>query len=137
LLPILENMDRLSNLYVQGREIIVIDYSHLKEAAMIDLAVLAKALIMKTPTPKLIISSFKNTFATPAFLRHMERESVEIKPFIARNALVGLNKPKMMILKGFNLLLDTDFRAFSTECEAIEYLIEEPVIEKLEPIFKR
>jgi len=130
-------MDRLSSLYVQGREIIVIDYSHLKEAAMIDLAVQAKALIMKTPTPKLIISSFKNTFATPAFLRHMERESVEIKPFIARNALVGLNKPKMMILKGFNLLLDTDFRAFSTECEAFEYLIEEPVIEKLEPIFKR
>lgn len=85
---------------------------------------------MKTPTPKLILNSFKNTFSTPAFLRHMERESVEIKPFIARNALVCLNKPKMMILKGFNLLLATNFRAFSTEYEAVQYLIEEPVIEK-------
>ncbi len=84
----------------------------------------------------MILNSFKNIFATPAFLRHMEHESVEIKPFIARNALVGLNKPKMMILKEFSLLLDTDFRAFSTEYEAVQYLIEETVIEKLEPIFK-
>lgn len=123
-------MGRLSSFGIQGKEIIVVDYSHLKDADMIKLAIQAKALIMKKPTPKLIVNSFKNTFATPAFLRHMERESVEIKPFIARNALVSLNKPKMMILKGFNLLLATNFRAFSTEYEAVQYLIEEPVIEK-------
>lgn len=130
-------VERIRILKIQEKEIVVIDYSNLNEAAMIQLAIQAKVEIMKTPAPKLIISSFLNTFATPAFVRHMERESVEIKPFIERNALVGLNKPKMMILKGFNLLLNTDFRAFSTECEAIEYLIEEPVIEKLEPIFKQ
>jgi hypothetical protein len=46
-----------------------------------------------------------------------------VNPWIERNALVGLNKPKMMILKGFNLLLGTDYRAFSSEHEALEYLL--------------
>jgi hypothetical protein len=41
----------------------------------------------------------------------------------------------MMILKGFNLFMGTDFRAFSTEKEAIEYLIGEPIKEEMIPIF--
>ena len=49
---------------------------------------------------------------------------------------MGLNMPKMMILKGFNLIMNTDFRAFATEKEAIEYLIGEPLIEDIAPIFK-
>ena len=65
----------------------------------------------------------------------MEKDYDEVKNYINRNALVGLNTPKMMILKGFNLLLGTDFRTFATEREAIEYLIGAPVVEELKPIF--
>lgn len=128
-------MQRIRTLVIQGKEIIAIDYSNLKEAGMIALAIEAKAFIMKTDVPKLIINSFSHTYITPAYVRHMESESVAIKKFIARNALTGLNTPKMMILKGFNLLLGTDFRPFATEREAIEYLLGEPVVEELKPIF--
>lgn len=128
-------LERISIVEIQGKEIVAIDYSNLKEAGMIALAIEAKAFIMKTDLPKLIINFFHNTYVTPAYVRHMEKESEAIKKFIARNALIGLNTPKMMILKGFNLLLGTDFRAFATEREAIEYLLGEPVVEELKPIF--
>jgi hypothetical protein len=128
-------MERIRKIVIQGKEIIAIDYSGLKEQGMINLAIEAKHVAMETPQPKLIINSFKNTYITPGYVRHMERESNEIKPIIERNALVGLNTPKMMILKGFNLFMGTDFRAFSTEKEAIEYLIGEPIKEEMIPIF--
>ncbi|MBX2946232.1 MAG: hypothetical protein KF725_10385 [Cyclobacteriaceae bacterium] len=128
-------MERIRTLLIQGKEIVAIDYSNLKEADMIALAIDAKKYLMKTEGPKFIINSYSKTFITPAYVRHMEKDYDEVKNYINRNALVGLNTPKMMILKGFNLLLGTDFRTFATEREAIEYLIGAPVVEELKPIF--
>ncbi|MBX2967506.1 MAG: hypothetical protein KF845_15295 [Cyclobacteriaceae bacterium] len=128
-------MERIRKIVIQGKEIIAIDYSGLKESEMISLVIEAKGIIIETPQPKLVITSYRNTFVTPAYMRHVEREVEYVGPLILRNALVGLNMPKMMILKGFNLLLGTGFQAFATEREAIEYLIGEPVGEELKPIF--
>lgn len=130
-------VERIRKIVIQGKEILAIDYSRLKEPGMINLAVEVKQLILHDADHKLIINSFHHVFVTPGYVRHMERESGEIKHLIKRNSLVGLNLPKMMILKGFNLLMNTDFRAFATEKEAIEYLIGEPLIEYVAPIFTR
>ncbi len=129
------NVDRIRKVVIRNKEIVAIDYSGLKEPGMINLATEAKEFITKTSGPKLIINNFKNTYITSGYVRHMEGDAASVKPFIARNALIGLNTPKMMILKGFNLFFGTDFRAFSTEREAIEYLIEEPVDEELNALF--
>ena len=128
-------MERIRKIVIQGKEILVIDYSGLKEPGMINLATAVKQLILQDADEKLIINSFHNVFVTPGYVRHMERESGEIKQLIKRNTLVGLNLPKMMILKGFNLLMNTDFRAFATEKEAIEYLIGESLVSDPGPIF--
>lgn len=128
-------MERIRKIVIQGKEILVIDYSGLKEPGMINLATAVKQLILQDADEKLIINSFHNVFVTPGYVRHMERESGEIKHLIKRNTLVGLNLPKMMILKGFNLLMNTDFKAFGTEKEAIEYLIAESLNEEIIPIF--
>lgn len=129
------SMDRIRNVIIKNKEIVVIDYSGLKEPGMINLATEVKEFITKTSDPKLIINNFKNTYITSGYVRHMERDAASVKPVIARNALIGLNAPKMMILKGFNLFFGTDFRPFSTEREAIEYLIGEPVDEELQALF--
>lgn len=128
-------MERIRKIVIQGKEILVIDYSGLKEPGMINLATAVKQLILQDADEKLIINSFHNVFVTPGYVRHMERESGEIKHLIKRNTLVGLNLPKMMILKGFNLLMNTDFKAFGTEKEAIEYLIGESLVSDPGPIF--
>ncbi|MBX2970002.1 MAG: hypothetical protein KF803_11580 [Cyclobacteriaceae bacterium] len=127
-------MERIRKIVIQGREILAIDYSGLKEPGMINLAIEVKRLLLHDADEKLI-NSFHNVFVTPGYVRYMERESEEIKHLIKRNTLVGLNLPKMMILKGFNLLMNTDFRAFATEKEAIEYLIGEPLSDDVAPIF--
>lgn len=90
---------------------------------MIALATEAEAAILAGGTSKFVLSNFANCFVTPRFVRHMEAATPRINHLIERNALVGLNKPKMMILKGFNLLLGTDYRAYASEREALEYLL--------------
>jgi hypothetical protein len=129
-------MSRIRTISVQGHSILVIDYSNLKEPEMIQLAIEVKAHILSVKMPQLIINNFRNTYISSGYLRHMERETVHVEPFIKRNVLVGLNTPKMMILKGFNLLLGTDYQAFSDERSALEYLIQEPLSETINPIFK-
>ncbi len=116
-------MERIRTELVQGREIFCIDYANLKEAAMLALVEQARQVITTPPKKKLVLTNFSNCFVTPRFVRHLESVTPEVNPWIERNALVGLNKPKMMILKGFNLLLGTDYRAFSSEHEALEYLL--------------
>ena len=48
-------MERIRTLLIQGKEIVAIDYSNLKEADMIALAIDAKKYLMKTEGPKFII----------------------------------------------------------------------------------
>jgi hypothetical protein len=128
-------MSRIRTVSVQGHSILVIDYSNLKELEMIQLANDVMDHILSVKLPQLIISNFKNTYISSGYLRHMERETMYVEPFIKRNVLVGLNTPKMIILRGFNLLLGTDYRAFSDERSALEYLIQEPLHETSIPIF--
>lgn len=101
---------------------------------MIQLAKDARACIEQDEHPKLVLTCYSNTFVTPAYVRFLEKEAPQIKHLILRNALVGLNTPKMMILKGFNLLVGTDFQAFATERAALEYLLENRV-ESMPAIF--
>lgn len=115
-------------MFLRGRPLVCIDYSGLKEASMIALALQAEAAILEGGTSKFVLSNFGNCFVTPRFVRHMEAATPRINHLIERNALIGLNKPKMMILKGFNLLMGTDYRAFSNEADAVAYLLATEVI---------
>lgn len=126
---------RIWRMDVQGHSIICIDYSGCREHEMIALGTLATNYLLACTTPQLTLTNYRNTFTTPAYVRHMESKAVLVKHLIARNALVGLNTAKIMILKGFNLLMGTDFRPFSTEAEALQYLVGEELAAPLTPIF--
>jgi hypothetical protein len=116
-------VERVRTEVVQGREIVCIDYANLRETEMLAVVDQARDAIVTPPHKKLVLTNFSNCFVTPRFVRYLESVTPQVNPWIERNALVGLNKPKMMILKGFNLLLGTDYRAFSSEHEALEYLL--------------
>ncbi|MCU0383214.1 MAG: hypothetical protein MUF68_04035 [Cyclobacteriaceae bacterium] len=124
-------MNRLKTITIQEKTILVVDYAGCKEEEMLELAAKAKALIITGEKDKLVISRYSNMYITPRFVRFFENETNEVKPYLLRNALIGLNEPKKLILKAFNFFMGTDFRAFDTEKEALEFLIAAP-IEKLE-----
>ena len=127
--------DRIWRIDVQGHSIVCIDYSGCREPQMIELGTLATDYLLSCGTPQLTLTNYKNTYTTPPYVRHMESKAPLVKHLITRNALVGLNTAKIMILKGFNLLLGTDFRPFASEQAGIEYLINESLQVSLSQIF--
>ncbi|MFZ5973531.1 MAG: hypothetical protein ACOYXA_18260 [Bacteroidota bacterium] len=129
--------NRIRKITVQGRGILCIDYTGLREAGMIALGTEATHVTLAETEPQCILTCFSNTYVTPAFVRHMERQVELVRHLILRNALVGLNRPKMMILKGFNLVVRTDFKPFASEAEALAYLLREPLIEEVGPMFNQ
>lgn len=128
-------MSRIKSIVLQGKSIIVVDYAGCKEDEMLALAALAKAAVKAEGTLKLVISRYSNMYITPRFVRFFENETNEVKPFLKKNALIGLNEPKKIILKAFNFFMGTDFRAFDTEKQALEFLLEEPLTVELESVF--
>lgn len=128
-------MSRIKTIVIQGKSIIVVDYAGCKEDEMLALAVLAKAAVQSDDSLKLVISRYTNMYITPRFVRFFENETNEVKPFLKKNALIGLNEPKKIILKAFNFFMGTDFKAFDTEKEALEFLVEAPVEELTKSVF--
>lgn len=119
-------MPGVSYIQVLGKEILVVDYSGCKSDQMIDIFNQAKREILARGERCWILADLSNTYITPNFMRHAEREMLEVKHLIIKNAFIGMSKPKRMILKGFSLLMGKDdFVAFDTKEEAIEYLLKE------------
>jgi len=128
-------MNRLKTITLQEKTILVVDYAGCKEEEMLELAAKAKAWIMTGENSKLVISRYSNMYITPRFVRFFENETNEVKPYLLRNALIGLNEPKKLILKAFNFFMGTDFRAFDSEQEALAYLIDAPVEKQIFSVF--
>ncbi len=127
--------ERIRKVTIQGKSILCIDYTGLRESGMMELGTAATQVILNENEPQYILTCFSNTYATPAYVRHMERNAELVRHLIFRNALVGLNKPKMMILKGFNMVARTNFKPFASEVEALTYLLGEPLHEQVTPLF--
>lgn len=121
-------MPGLSYIQVSGKEIVYVDYSGCKTDQMLSIFDQTKREILAKGVRCRILTDFNNTYITPEFLRHAEKEMPEVKHLIIKNAFIGMSRPKRMILKGFVLLMrKPDFVAFDTEKEALEYLLSDIV----------
>lgn len=119
-------MPGISFIHVSGKEILVIDYSGCKTDRMLQIFDQAKAEVIAKGEPCRILTDFSNTYITPDFLRHAEREMQALKHLVTKNAFIGMSRPKRMILKGFALLMGKkEFEAFDTREQALEYLLKE------------
>ncbi|MGC4023477.1 MAG: hypothetical protein QM734_16765 [Cyclobacteriaceae bacterium] len=117
-------MDRVSVLKILGKDIISVDYSGCKAEQMIEIFNQAKEIIENSNGGCLILANFERTFVTPSFMRHAEKEILQVRHLISRNAFINLSRPQLMILKGFRLFIGKDdFLSFGSYQEAIDYLI--------------
>ena len=118
-------MTRIYTIHLDADEIFVIDYTGCKEAQMIQLITKFKELIQTHSKPVLILSIFNDdTYITPAFMRHAEKETGEVIRLIEKAAFVGLSTTKKIILQGYNVLFGRSFQTFDTQEEAIRYLVD-------------
>ena len=114
---------RLKTIQYKEKEILVIDYSDLKEPGMITLVSDAKHLILENQKPVLLLSLFSNkNYASPKFVRHTETEIKEAEHLIRKNAIVGLSKIQLWIVKGVNRWHKPQLHPFDSVDEALNFL---------------
>lgn len=119
-------MGAIEKIVVNEKEILSIDYRGGKEDDMMSTATDFGALIALMGKPVLVLTTFDDkTYATPRFMRHVEKESGKVIHLIHKMAFVGLSPTKQLILKGYNILFKRNFQSFSTREKAIEYLLDE------------
>ena len=81
-------MTRVEKIQVSGREIISIDFTDCKSEQMIMIFNQAKELVSKSENC-LVLTNFERSYITAAFLRHVEKEIVEVKHLIKKDAFIG------------------------------------------------
>jgi hypothetical protein len=120
-------MNRINNEPHHGKEILVADFSDLKEDQMIALLrELRNKLIDDKKQVLLLIILNDRSFATSGFMNAFRTERrEETFPFIIKQAVIGLSETKRIILKGYNLLYNRNIGAFHSKEEALLYLTSE------------
>lgn len=119
-------MEGIRKVTVENREIIVIDYSGCTENEMIKRASHLTEMLVSGNKKCLILSIFNDkSYATPQYMRHVEKLMQENIHLVDKMALTGLNDTKKLLLKGLNFLLRKNYRAFDTQEAAIRYLLDE------------
>jgi len=111
---------------VSNKKVFIIDYSNQKEAEMIADVLDLKERIIKQSSPALIMTIFNDkSYATPKFMRTVEQTTREVERLLGKQAIVGLNQPKKLILKGYNLLFRKSIRDFDSQEEAMRFLLDD------------
>jgi hypothetical protein len=120
-------MDRIQIEIYKSKEILIADVSDLKKDEMITLLKQFRDKIIADSVPRFILAVFNDrSYITPKFMEVVYQYRLdEVRPLLLKQAILGLNQPKMMILKGFNLFLNRDLKPFKTKEEALEYLVRE------------
>jgi|DewCreStandDraft_4_1066084.scaffolds.fasta_scaffold163157_2 hypothetical protein len=118
-------MDRISKTELTDKNILEVNYSHLKEAGMTELLKKVKQMILQDKKPVLIISYFNHkNYVTPAFIIQAREITLEVLPYIEKMAFVGLSFTQKILLKGFNIALQRNFRSFETREEALQFMLD-------------
>ena len=109
----------------------IVDYSDCKESEMIAGAKEVGRRIREKNKRVMILSIFNDrAYVTSRFMRVVEKENRDLSHLIDKQAVVGLNRIKKMILKGFNLLLKRNVRNFGSVEDALKFLWDETTTDK-------
>jgi len=124
-------LERIRQISINSKEIFIIDYSDCKEGEMIDLVSELKRQVIAENMAVRILSVFNDRcYVTPKFMRHAEGATREAIHLIEKQAMIGLNGTKKMILKGYNFLFNTNIKTFNTIEEAMEFLLDDHTTDK-------
>ena len=117
-------MGSVSQVIVNGKLILVVDYAGCNEAEMIKLSNHLTVNLNELPkgTPWLVLSCHENSFITGAFLRAAEKHTRENIHHLKKMAFTGIDPVKRIILKGYSFMFRRNFKSFNTREEALAYL---------------
>lgn len=114
--------ERMRRIVHKGKEIILVDYSGLKEAEMISLTNQHATLVVAEGKESYFIANYEDTYGTPDYMKAAHAFTKATKPYVPKGAFLGIRGPKVALLKGVTFFLNVNFRAFETEQEALAFL---------------
>jgi hypothetical protein len=116
-------INRIQKIQINNQEILVIDYSGLREDQMIELGDLALAQALADNARFRLLSIFnERNYLTPRVMNHQRKILKQAIHLADKVAIIGLNPIKKIILNGINSIMGSDFKSFATREEALAYL---------------
>lgn len=118
-------MERISKSILENKIIIEVNYANLRETQIIGLLNDFISVIRSEHKPCNVIKYLNDkVFVTPAvytFGKKILKENIEA---IDKLCFVGLTSTHEMLLKGFNIFVQRNFRNFSTRQEALNFILD-------------
>ena len=124
-------MVSIKELHKTNKDLYLVDYSDCGAEEMIAGAAELGKRIRDKNRRAMILSVFNDrAYITYGFIKRAEEENLALAHLIDKQAIVGLNSVKKMILKGFNLTLRRNVRNFDSVDEAMKFLLDEATTDR-------
>lgn len=114
---------------INEQTLLEIDYTGADEAGMISLISRAAREGITGDKKVLVLAIHYKNFITPKFVQHARSVTQNLVHFIDKMAMVGLNRTQKLILKGYSIFFQRNFKAFDTREEALKYLLDKNIFE--------
>ena len=109
----------------QGKQILYIDYRGAKNAED-SIPILHKAIDIEKNSNgnMLLLQNYEGTYANDEFFQEIKKLGKEVKDKVSKNALVGFNGVKKVLLSGYILFSgEKTIKTFENEEEAKKWLV--------------
>jgi hypothetical protein len=115
--------DRIQRIIYKEKEIISVDYRHCKEHELIALTKRHKELILEENKMSLFMANYEHTYGTAAYMKAAKDFTESTRHLVRKGAFLGITGPKIILLQGITFFINVDFKTFSNEADALEWLI--------------
>jgi hypothetical protein len=115
--------ERLQRIIYKGREIISVDYRHCKEQQLIGLTMRHKELVLAENKESLFVANYEHTYGTAAYMKAAKDFTESTRHLVKKGAFLGMTGPKVILLQGITFFIDVNFKTFSNEVDALEWLV--------------
>ena len=116
-------MGQIRKIEYGNHAILEIDYTGANEDEMMILISQAAEIGFSENKRVLVLATHKNNYITGKFLNHAKTVTGDVIHLIDKMALVGLTQTQKLILKGYSIFFQRNFKSFDTREDALTYLI--------------
>jgi len=118
--------DRIKYVYHKGKRITYVNYSgfsNQNEKEFIEIIDKATQFVLKSGQNQLAFINVEGAFGSKALIAKLKEDALKTKPYLKKQAVVGIDRVKAILLSAINLFAKFDTNAFKNEEEAFDWLV--------------
>jgi hypothetical protein len=104
------------------KDILLVDYSGLKEVEMIDLTNRHKDVVVAEKKSSYLIANYKAMYATPDYMKVAYEFTKATNFYLLKVAFLSIKGSRVAWLKGVIYFLRVNFRSFENEEDALKFV---------------